>query len=159
MKQFLGDQVHCVPLALPPDADAFAGSQATDVISMARATTVAFVIAHGVGTTGTYTVKVEACDDVVPTNQSAIAFRYRTLTSSGGLDTWSDWASATTSGVTVTAGSSQAMWVEVTENELTDGYPFVRLTTTEVVNDPIDGAVIALVQHDVRGQSVPTVLA
>lgn len=159
MKNLIGDLIHCVPLALAPDADVFAGSTATDVISMAHATSVAFLIQHGVGATGTYTVVAQACDDVTPSNTSAITYRYRTLTTSGGLDTWSDWATATTSGITQAAGSTKAMWIEVVENDLTDGYPFVRLAMTEVVDSPVDGAISAFVNHAFKGQSVPSVLA
>lgn len=159
MSKLIGDIIHSVPLALAPDADALAGSKATDVISMAHATSVAFQITHGVGATGTYTVTVEACDDVTPSNTAAIAFRYRTLTTAGGLDTWSDWTDATASGFTITAGSNQAVWVEVVESDLTNGYGFVRLATTEVVDAAVDAGIQAFVNHAFQGQSVPTVLA
>jgi len=131
--------------ALPPVADAFATTTNSDVINVIGEGLL-FVIQKGVGTTGTATITVEACDDVTPTTTAAVAFLYRTNT---GTDVWSDWTRATTSGFTTTAGSNHLYQVYVEAAELagegTDGYGYARLVSTEVVDDPVLGGILAAI--------------
>ena len=74
-----------------PVADCFAGTATSDVVK-AQGQGVLFTIYKGVGTTGTSTVTVLACDDTTPSNSTAVPFIYRTCTSG---DTWSSWKSLT----------------------------------------------------------------
>lgn len=149
-----------VPLALAPDADRFDADPASDVIFLTKAKGVCFVVAEGAGGTGTATITIQACDDATPSNTSAIAFRYRTLTTAGGLDTWGAWQNATSSGVTPGAGAGKATLVEVRSDELPAGYPAVRLKLTESADDPVDAAVFAVVYDlDYAGNQSPSVLA
>lgn len=122
---------------LDPVADAFSGTVASDVVNMSAYGSCLFIIHKGVGTTGTSTITVEACDDVVPTTTSAVPFFYKTITSG---DTDSVLTKATTSGFTLTAGSSQIYLIEVRDRDLaSSGYKYVRLKAVESV----DAAVLA----------------
>ena len=63
-----------VEMGLAPVAD-FAGADPTytDVVSMKDHNRVLFIVVWGVGTTGTIKFTVNACDDVVPTTESAMS--------------------------------------------------------------------------------------
>lgn len=125
--------------ALAPVADAFAGTVRTDVFNMENYLGCEFIIQKAVGTTGTSTITVNACDDAVPTTRTAIPFRYRACTSG---DTWGALTNATSAGFTTTAGSNQLYEIIVDAAELgkvSCGY--VELTATEVVDAAVLGGI------------------
>lgn len=131
--------VHYVK-GLDPVADAFSGTVNSDVVNMKNWGRVRFIIHIGVGATGTQTLTVEACDDVTPSNTSAIPFHYRQITSG---DTPGALTAATASGFTTTAGSSKIVVVEVTAQALAaSGYGYVRLHSVESVDSPCLGGIL-----------------
>jgi len=124
---------------IDPVADAFSGAVSTDVFSMADHKTAVAIITKGVGAVGTSTITVQACDDVVPTNTSAIPFKYQTILSG---DTPGAITSVAATGFATTAGSSQRYLVYVDASDLAaSGYKYCRITATEVVNDPVLGGI------------------
>lgn len=132
------EQLHFVK-GLDAVADAFAATVASDVVNMGKHNKCFFMIHKGVGATGTSTITVEACDDVVPTTTSAVPFRYRAITSN---DTPGALTVATASGFATTAGSSQLYVVEVEAEALAaSGYGYVRLKAVEVVDSPVLGGI------------------
>lgn len=138
---------------IDPVADAFSGTVATDVVSLENYHEVGFLIYKGVGTTGTSTITVEACDNFTPSNTTAVAFRYRACTSG---DTWGAWTAATAAGFTTTAGSSQIYQVQVSADDLAaTGYPNARLKAVEVVNDPVLGGIAILLGQPKYGEDQP----
>ncbi len=72
MSGLLMERLHLIK-GLDPVADAFAATVSSDVVDMSEFSRVLFVVHVGVGATGTSTFTVEACDDIVPTNTTAIA--------------------------------------------------------------------------------------
>jgi hypothetical protein len=127
-------------IGLSPLADAFSGTVYSDVINMANFEKLRFIIAGGVGATGTSTFTVEACDDVVPTNVSAIVFHYRqhTLNDVGGTLT-----AAAVAGFTNTAGADRLITIEVdAEALLASGYGYARLKAVESADSPVLGVVL-----------------
>ena len=149
------DKLHWIP-GLDPVADAFAGTVSSDVFEV-WAEGAMFLLHIGVGTTGTSTITVEACDDITPTNTQAVPFVYRQTAAAGG-DTWGAWTSSALAGYVTTAGSSKVIQVYVDAAELAEeGYGFVRLTAVESVNDPVLGGIMcALVnpRYAVQPESV-----
>ena len=138
---------------LDPVADAFAGTVGSDVVNFANYHSIVFVIYKGVGTTGTSTITVEACDDTTPSNTTAIPFRYKAITSG---DTEGALTAATTSGFTTTAGSSQLYLIEVDQQEMGDtGYDYVRLKAVESADDPVLGGVLIIGNGARYAQDVP----
>jgi hypothetical protein len=118
---------------LDPIADAFDGTVNSDVVSMRDYGRARFIIHQGVGATGSSTLTVEACDDVVPTNTTAIAFWSReTLTG----DTEGAITRRAAAGFVYTVQSSKIIEVEVEAKDLPAGKPFVRLHAVESVNSP-----------------------
>jgi hypothetical protein len=139
---------------LDPVADFGDTAQSSDVVNMSGHESVVFLIYKGVGTTGTSTITVEACDDVVPTTHTAIPFFYRKYI--GSDDVPAALVKATASGFNTTAGSSQLYAVEVRYGDLAAlGYKYVRLTMTEVVNSPVLGGVVIIMGNPRMPQDIP----
>lgn len=158
--QTFSERNKIVPLALPPDADRWTGNPASDVIMLTKAKGVCFVIVEGAGGAGTATITVEACDDAVPTATLAIAYRYRLLTTAGGLDTWGAWVNVAATGVKPAASAGKATLIEVRSDELPAGYSGVRIQMTEDDSTAVDGAIFAVVYDlDYAGNQSPSVLA
>ncbi len=127
---------------LDPIADFFDGTVRSDVINMAGFHKVFFLVYKGVGTTGTSTLTVSACDDNSPLTESAVPFHYRRLNDSNvpGAVT-----AATASGFATTAGSSDLYLIEVDAKALAvSGYKYVCIKAVEVVNSPVVGCIIGL---------------
>jgi hypothetical protein len=144
-------------IGLAPVADAFSGTVYSDVVSMAKHNEVLFTIIKGVGTTGTSTITVQACDDFTPSNRSAVPFRYRVCTT---MDAWGDWTQVAATGFATTAGSNQLYEIEVRNESLPDGYPNVQLKAVEVANDPVLGGIlITLGTPKYGGESPATSIA
>lgn len=142
---------------IAPVADAFTATVYSDVVDASLCDWVQFVRIHGVGTTGTSTVTVQACDNTTPSNRTAVAFKYRVCTTA---DTWGALTDATTAGFTTTAGSNgmYEIWVDTRVLAAT-GYQYVQTKFVEVVDDPVLGAVIIQL-HGLRnkpnvGSAVP----
>lgn len=133
-------------IALAPDADRFASSATTDRIKCPGAGKLQFLISEGAGGTGTATITANTHAANSGGTPTAIAFRYKTATTPGELDDSGGWSTATTSGVTPAAGANKQTLVEFRFDELTEGEPYVSLTLTEVVNDPVDASVISIVK-------------
>ena len=135
------EQLHFVK-GLDAVADAFAATVASDVVNTSLYDSVIFLLHKGVGTTGTSTLTVEACDDVVPTTTSAVPFWYKAVTSG---DTEGTLTAATASGFVTTAGSSQLYPVEVNTAQLAaSGYKYVRLKAVESVDSAVLGGIICI---------------
>jgi hypothetical protein len=127
---------------IDPIADAFAGTVSTDVFKV-QGEGAWGMRYHGVGATGTSTITAEACDNVTPSNTTAVAFMYRISTTG---DTWGAWTQATATGFTTTAGSSQMYEMFVPAAELaSEGYGYCRFKFTEVVDNPVLGGVLCAV--------------
>ena len=122
--------------------DIYNGNPASDVINMQDWHDVIFVIQRGAGATGTATVTVESCDTVVPGTATAVAFRKRSMTIA--TDTWAAWSAVATTGYTTGAGADGAEEIWVSSEDLSGSDKYVRLQLTEVVNNPCDGGVIAI---------------
>lgn len=134
---------------IDPAADAFAGTVATDVVSLDNHLTIEFYVYKGVGATGTATLTIEACDDTVPTTPVAIPFRYQKVLTG---DTHGEMIEVAAAGFATTAGSSQMYKLSVDAQALAAlDVKYVRAKSVEVVNDPVLGSIsIALIdaRHD-----------
>jgi hypothetical protein len=138
---------------LPPVADAFAGTVYSDILNLSNSHGCEFLIYKGVGTTGTSTVTVEACDDVSGSNVVAIPFRYR---ANLAADTWGAVTTATTTGFATTAGSNHIYEIIVDADELGDtGYKYVRLKMAEVVDSEVLGGILWINHEPRSAQDVP----
>ena len=137
----LMERLHFVK-GLDPVANAFAGTVRSDVVSLANFRRCLFVIYDGVGTTGTSTWTVNACDNTTPSNRSAISYTYREILTG---DTEGARTAAGTSGYTNTAGSSKIILIEVSADQLAaSGYGYVELTSVESVANAVLGGILVI---------------
>jgi len=139
--------------ALDPVADALAGTVYSDVINMKNIIRGAFVLHKGVGATGVSTITIEACDDVTPSNTSAIAFEYQKNTTG---DTYGAVGKATADGVALTAGSSQANVFYVDAARLAkSGYGYVRLKAVESTDSAVLAGILFIPLEVRDDQEIP----
>jgi len=128
--------------ALPPAADAFAGTVVTDVINLKNWEHISFIIQCGAGAVGTSAITVEACDDTTPANTEAIPFTYQECLLG---DAFSEVKQADETGFTTAAAANKVYKIEVDAQALAkSGYSYVRLKSVEVTDDPVAGTVIAI---------------
>jgi hypothetical protein len=126
---------------IDPVADAFTGTVSTDVVDMSEFSRIVFLFYDGVGATGASTVTIEACDDIVPTNTTAIAF-YSREDHAGDEGAITARAAA---GFIPTAGSSRIAAFEVREDALAaTNRRYVRATFVESTDSPVLGSVLIL---------------
>lgn len=127
-------------IGLSPLADAFAGTVYSDVVNMKNYGKCRFIVIGGVGATGTSTFTVEACDDTIPTNVSAVAFHYREHSSN---DVGGTLTAAAAAGFTCAARADRLITIEVDQEALIEiGYGYVRLKAVEVADSPVLGSVL-----------------
>ncbi len=138
-----------VAQGIPPVADAFDTTQYTDIVDGSRCEWVEFIVQKGVGTTGTSTFTVEACDDTSASNTTAVPFYYMRAATA---DTYGSLTAATTSGYLNTAGSNHIERIAVDMKQVAaTGYRYLRLKSAESVNSPVLAGVL-VVLHFLRNQ-------
>lgn len=143
-----------VEMGKAPVADSFSTTDGTsDVVSLKNHNRVRFIYFWGVGATGTVKFQVEACDNVTPSNTSAINFTYR-VTAAAGTPGAITRTSSASDGFTSTAGSNQIVEIEITAADLiASGYSYARVKCTEVVDSPILGGSIIEMLEPLHGGS------
>jgi hypothetical protein len=153
---FSPDNIHYVN-ALPPVADAFSGATATsDVINVQGSGGIEFLVYTGVGATGTSTFTVLACDDVTPSNTTAVAFWYKEITSDPGDTTWT---LATATGFLRTAGSNAMFRIWVPADLIgATGYGYARLNGAEGTDSPVLGGILAILHNTTFQPNTVTVI-
>lgn len=139
-----------------PIADAYetdTNKIVTDVFRMSEYNHITFIIHEGVGTTGTATITVLSCDNVTPSNSTAIVFDYSLSTTA---DTFSDLATATTAGFDTTAGSNHIYVIEIDATQLSSRSgvkdQYVQLIATESADAEVLAGCIAI-QSEPRNMS------
>ena len=143
---------------IDPVADAFAGAnKRSDVYAMRDYESVIFIIYIGVGTTGTSTVLVNSCDDVTPSNRTAIKFYSRDILATDVQGAITERAAA---GYIPAAGSSKIILIEVRAEDFVDGDGFVELELDEAADAAVLGGIMALFRQGRYKEDVSaTVLA
>ena len=128
---------------LQPDADRYTATPATDVVNMTLYRRATFVLMEGAGGIGTVKIEVEECTDKAGTGATAIPFNVRVISDG-------DWGALTAvalAGYTTIAGANKTIAIEVDAADLSDGSPYVRLQLTEVVDSPVDAAIICILSE------------
>ena len=140
---------------LDPIADAFAAQGYSDVISMKEHKMITFLAYKGVSTGGTDdgVVTVEACSNVAAGAVATIPFTYQKILTG---DTPGAITAAAKTGFSMTPGSSQMYAIYVNASDLAStGYGYVRLKVTEDANDPVVGAIVAILSEGKYEEEVP----
>ncbi|MDP9192292.1 MAG: hypothetical protein M3P06_11395 [Acidobacteriota bacterium] len=134
---------------IDPVADAFEGTVTSDVYSLRGYKRILFVVYVGVGTTGTSTLTVEACDNVTPSTATAIPFWSRTVAASTDVEGAITRRAA--AGFATTAGSSKIVLCEADAADCAAlGFEFIRLKAVQVVDSAVLGGVMAILGGQIR---------
>ncbi len=140
MSNYKSSEVCHRVLGIAPAADAFSGTVYSDVVNLKNYGKVVFTVFTGAEATGTSTFTVQACDNVTPSNRSAVPFYYRSYDAS---DVPGDLTSVAATGFTSTAGANRIHVIEIdAEALISSGYGYAQLKAVEVVNDPVTGCVL-----------------
>ena len=123
-------------------ADLFAGTVYSDVVNMENHHQVTFLVNIELGSTGTATLTVQACDDVVPTTRSAVPFAYQKYLTASDVPA-APVQVASTGFVTTAEATAQMYVIKVDAAVLAaSGYGYVQLKAVEGPNDPVAGSVV-----------------
>jgi len=144
---------------LPPQADAFATSGESDIVSLKNYNHVTFLIMTGASTTANGVVTVLAGSSV-SSAATAIAFKYRACTSG---DTLGDLTDATSSGFAMTASKASSFYaIEVDASDVAaagTGYDCVKVKVTEDTDDPQYACIVAILSEPrYAGKAMPTAI-
>lgn len=143
----LTDELHAA-MVLPPVADAFAGTVTSAAAQMGIYKFLHFLIARGVGVTGTSTITVEACSAANGTGAEAIPYsRNKQAPGANTVDTWTGDAIVAAAGEDTPAGSHSLFVLSVDARDLPDGKPWVRVKGVEVVDSPCAGCIIVIASN------------
>lgn len=128
---------------LGPTADYNGSTFDSDSINMKNYSDVSIFVSHKGGTTGksTLTLLASAASDVSST--TALAFAYRRKTT-GASAVWGAIQAATSAGIDTVPGEDTLIEIFVKSDALPDGKPFINIHGVEAVNDPVVGAIFAI---------------
>lgn len=151
---------HCgVVSLLGPTADYNGSALTSDAVNLGKAEALSIFVMHKGGTTGKSTLTVVASSDAAATGATAIPYMYRRKTT-GASAVWGDAAEVAATGIETVPGEDTMIEIFVRSEDLPEGKPFVHLGGAEGANDPVVGAVFAVL-HKPRfaGASQPDYLS
>lgn len=137
--------------ALEPKADRFAAAGNSDVIRADGCEEIVFIITTGVSVATTPTVTVEACDNVTPSNTTAIPFKSSSVTVAGTHGAVTDRTSAGFALTTGTANQYHIIMVDPADVEAAsshEGRNYVRCVVTENEDVPQIASILAIRSGD-----------
>lgn len=132
--------------ALPPAADRFAAAGNSDVIRADNVEEIVFHVITGASVATTPTITVEACDDVTPSNTTAIPFKSSSVLTQGTHGAVTDRTAAGFAMTTATASQHHIIMVDPADVEAAnshEGRNFVRCVVTENEDVPQFGCIFA----------------
>lgn len=132
--------VHFVK-GLDPVADFNNGTVYSDIIKVAG-DGIGFLYYKGVSAgADAATITVQACSTITASSTSAVPFWYKVVST-----TDSGWTAATTSGFSITSGSSQLYEIRVPKDVMgSTGYKYARLSAAETADHAVVGAILCYV--------------
>ncbi|MAH46911.1 hypothetical protein CMI37_13860 [Candidatus Pacearchaeota archaeon] len=116
------------------------GGKTTDIVNTQLYDRIDFLVYLGV-TGAASTLTVEECDDVTPSNSTAIAFDYE-VTATANSDDFGSITRATSSGISLGSSDDGKMWIlHIRSSELTEDYPYVRVSLA----DPSGSSIVCII--------------
>lgn len=128
-----------------PVADFNKGGNVSDIVNMEEFEEVYFMLQFGArsGTSAAPVITVLACDDVSPSNATAVEFEYKKISS---VETNTAWTAVTSSGYTLTTGDDQVIVIRAKAPHVgaVVGRSYVQVSMTEPADDPQVGACLIM---------------
>ena len=148
---------------LPPVADAFATQGYSDVIRIDDCESVVAFILTGSSADNTNTITVEACDNVTPSNVTAIVFTVSTIVSGDTNDAPTETAVTGKSFTASTANQYYVVQIDAADVEAAnshEGRKYVRIKVTEAGNAGAQLGAIAIFKSKVHNarEVLPTAI-
>lgn len=136
------------------------GDPDSDYVNFAKYREGVFALAIKAGA-GTLTVKVKAATSAAGGSAEAIAARYRKLNVAGSpVDTMGDYTALTTSGLVTSANDNAVYFIEVREEDLPAGKPFVCINLDQTAVGEVIGSCVAYMGGArFRGNTLPSAVS
>ena len=151
----LSNKTHVVNIIPPIDVNGAGAS--SDVFSMELYDHATIYLTLGV-TGAACTVTLEECDNLTPTTDTAIAFKYYAETTAAG-DTLGALTAATSAGFATSANDNVTYVIEIDAADLTDGYPCLQLEVSDPSAATLVSAIAVLSGPKYASASTPTAIA
>ena len=155
MRAVIAEECHVVNI-LPPQS--IAGAVNSDVFSMKDASHATIIVTAGATNADAGNITIEECDDFTPTTSTAIVFSYYAETTAAG-DTLGSRTAATVAGIDVSANDNITYIIEIDAEELTEGYPNLRLAWSAPGGATLVSAVVVLSGLAYQGDQTRTQIA
>lgn len=144
---------------LGPTADYNGSTIDSDAVNLKNYSEASFLVQHKGGSTGKSTLTVLAASDGSGTGATAIPFLYRRKTT-GASSVWGAISVATAAGIDTVPAEDTVIEIFVKGDECPEGKPFVNIHAVESVNDPVVGAILAILTNPrFAGTTHPDALA
>lgn len=151
----IAEMGHVVNILPPVD---ITGGVQSDVFSMENYAHATIIVQVGVSAAAFTKLIVAECDDFTPTTDTDIAYAVYKEESAAG-DTLGPRTAVAAAGLTPSAADNIMYVIEIDADELTDGYPNLRLEITNGVNSVIASAVAILSGSRYAGAESATAIA
>ena len=150
----LVEQGHFVTLFNPESVSAAATS---DVFSMENWGHVTIIVQGGAGSAAT--IVVEECDNFTPSNVTTMGYQYAKEATAAGDVLDAALAAAGTGGTGIGTATGTLLIIEIDADELTDGYPCLRIRHSDPGTSKLISAVAVLTGGRYQKDITATVIA
>lgn len=150
----ISEMAHVVNI-LPPQS--ITDAVTSDVFSLKDYAHASIVVTAGATNADAGNITVEECDNVTPSNDTAIAFDYYAEETAAG-DTLGARTAATTAGIDVSANDNITYIIEIDASQLTDGFPCLELKWSAPGGATLVSAVAVLTGARYAGAETPTAI-
>ena len=146
---------HIVINASTDSTDFLSGTVNSDVYNMSEFNDAYFVVSLTTSDgTATHEMRIHSAPDVTPSSTHGCAFKYRQCLLSDTNSALSTWTVATSSGFVTTAGDFQCYELWIQAEQLYAGDEYIFFNSTEIVNDPVGGAITLIMTNPRYGREI-----
>ena len=135
----LVEQGHFVSLFTPESKSAAGSSEIFSLENWGHAT---IIVQGGAGSAST--IVVEECDNFTPSNVTTFAYNYAKEATAGGDVLDAALAAAGTAGISIGTATDTILVIEIDGDELTDGYPCIRIRHSDPGTSKLISAIAVL---------------
>ena len=147
-RMVLAEQGHIINILSPADISAGVSSR---VFSMRNASHATIIVTCGATNADAGNITIEECDNITPSNDTAIGFAYYAETTDGG-DTLGARTVATTAGIDVSPNDNTTYVIEIDAEELSEGYPNLILKWSACGGATLGQAFVVLSGYAYQGK-------
>lgn len=144
----IAEQGHVVNVLPPKDVS---GGATGDRFKMTNYAHASIIVTFGVTADATSTILVKNCTAATGGTATAIAFSYYAETTAAG-DTLGGKTAATSAGIATSPNNSIMYVIELDARELTDGYPWVEVSITDISTSSNLASIVAILSGSRYGE-------